>query len=79
LLLIVLFQGAHRVSPCIRYDRLSAHRPYSLLFIVLLQISSQGMRKAASGLRIRQHPSDGTPTFTRGARKVVWKHALHLA
>jgi hypothetical protein len=25
------------VSPCIRYDCLSAHRPYSLLFIVLLQ------------------------------------------
>jgi hypothetical protein len=31
------WKGAHRVSPCIRYDRLSAHRPYSLLFIVLLQ------------------------------------------
>jgi hypothetical protein len=32
-----MWKGAHRVSPCIRYDRLSAHRPYSLLFIVLLQ------------------------------------------
>jgi hypothetical protein len=29
--------GAHRVSPDIRYDRLSTHRPYSLLLIVLLQ------------------------------------------
>jgi hypothetical protein len=28
--------GAHRVSPDIRYDRLSTHRPYSLLLIVLL-------------------------------------------
>jgi hypothetical protein len=26
-------------SPCIRYDRLSVHRPYRLLFIVLLQIA----------------------------------------
>jgi hypothetical protein len=30
-------RGAHRVSPDIRYDRLSTHRPYSLLLIVLLQ------------------------------------------
>jgi hypothetical protein len=30
---------AHRVSPDIRYDRLSTHRLYRLLFIVLLQRS----------------------------------------
>jgi hypothetical protein len=30
------YPGAHRVPLCIRYDRLSAHRVYSLLFFVLL-------------------------------------------
>jgi hypothetical protein len=37
----VPMQGSHRVSPCIRYDRLSVHCPYRLLFIVLLQSVSE--------------------------------------